>query len=171
MNKKPMDIAIEDVGQQILHKEAQQKKMRPLLDAQLNKVQKIDNFIIWHEEKIKGFEKEKQNELLNMSELLDTAMQATHSLSNGYIVKPDNKRKIEIEDIAKFMKWLKQNKPPLEVFQFFEGALKVSNLKKFCEKEFEVQRLNGEILPTIDGIEFGDITYRRLTTEIKKGKK
>ena len=114
MSKKPMDAAIEEIDKQMLEKEAKEKKMKPLLDAQLRLIEKDDGLIRWHENKMKDVEQRKQAKLSKMRELLDLAMQSTHSLKNGYTVRPDNKRKVEVTDIGAFMAWLKKNKKPQE---------------------------------------------------------
>jgi len=149
---------------------AEKKKMKPYLDKQLWAIQKTDNKIKWFENKIKELEEEKQLQLKKMGEYLDLAMQSSHSLKNGFTVMPDNKRKVEVTNTADFLKWLKANRKPQEVMSFFEGALKLSNLKSFCNKEANLQTEKGTIEPKIDGVEFGEITYRRLTTCVKEKK-
>lgn len=135
--------------------------MKPYLDKQLKKVQSCDLVI-------KKYEENKKNELAKMGELLDLAVVSTHSLANGYTVKPANKMKMHVKDIGEFMKWLKNNKTPSVVFEFFKDAMKITALKKFCENEFNDQRVDGNLEPKIDGIEFGELTYTRLTTYTKE---
>jgi len=170
-DKTPFDIACENVEEDMLKKAAETKRMAPYLNEQLKKVQKVDKSIEWYENKIGELNKQKQNELAKMDDLLDLAMVSSHSLKNGYTVKPANSMKIKVVSTQKFLGWLKKNRTPLDVLLFFEGALKLANLKRFCEKEYNEQRLKGNMEPKVDGIEYGDITYRRLTTGIKKEKK
>ena len=162
--KKPLDLALETLKENA----AKKGEMKPYLDTQLKAVQKLDNKIAWFENKIKEIEEDKQKELRKMNDLLELAVTTSHTLDNGYYVKPDNKRKVEVIDIGKFMKWLKTHKTSTEVFDFFKDAMKISKLKSFCDKEANAQRMNGELKPSIDGIDFGEITYRRLTTGVKK---
>ncbi len=164
MTKKPFDIACEDAEKFANERLAEQKRLAPFLNRNLFQIYNIDN-------KIKELEKVKQEKLEKLGELMDLAMVNTHSLKNGFTVKPDNKRKVIVKDIAKFMAWLKVNKKPQEVFDFFKDAMKISALKSFCEKEANDQRIKGIMNPEIDGVEFGEITYRRLTTYMKKEKK
>lgn len=152
----------------ILEVAVKEKQMKPILDNQLKIVKRIDGKITWFEDKIKELEIEKQHELRKMNDLLELALTGTHTLKDGYGVKPDNRRKITIKDVGLFMKWLKLNKTSTEVFDFFKDGIKIGSLKKFCDKEINLQRINGELSPTIDGIDFGEITYRRLTTFNKK---
>lgn len=168
MSRKPLDLACDEVDKLMLKEAAQKKKMTPYLDEHLMKIQAIDRQLNWNEKKKTELEKSKKALLSKMNELLDLAMVQTHSLRNGYKVKPDHKRKIVVKDITKFMMWLKKNKPPSEVFSFFKDSIKVAKLKSFCEKEAIEQGLGGELIPIIDGVDFGDITYRKLTTEVKK---
>jgi hypothetical protein len=51
---------------------------------------------------------------------------------------------------------------------FFVDSLKITKLKKFCEKEANLQRMRGEMEPKIAGVIFGEVSFRRLTTEKKK---
>lgn len=165
-----LDIACEKVVKMMNEEAAAKNKMKPILDKKLKEIQKIDNKIKWFEDKIKELESDKQFELNRMDDLLDLAMQSSHSLSNGYTVMPDNKAKVEVLDVAAFLKWLKQNREPQDVLDFFSDALKKANLKKFCDKEMNNQTEKGILEPKIDGIRFGEITYRRLTTLTKKVK-
>ena len=144
--------------------------MKPHLDVQLGKVQKIDSSILYYENKIKEAEEEKQKSLMGMGDLLELAGTSNHKLKNGYEVRPDNKHYIKIQDVTLFMRWLKANKTPTEVILFLEDAIGKTALKRFVNKEINEQRMSGELSPAIAGIDFGEITYRRLTTE-KKGKK
>lgn len=157
MARNPNDILSDAVREKILKEEAQLKKTKPFLNKQLEKIQRID----W---KISALKAEKEKELLEMDSLLDLAMVSTHKLKNGYKVRPGNRYKVEILDIGLFMKWLKTNKPPGEVFDFLKDAIKLTNLKDFCMREANIQRVNGELNPTIDGVEFGEMTYRKLST-------
>lgn len=168
---KIMDKTLIEIEEIMIERASKLNKMKPFLDHKLKEIQKIDNKLNWYQEKIKEIEKEKQKELDKMNDLLETAMVDTHKLSNGFGVKPDNKRKVEITNISDFLKWLKQNKTSSEVLSFFDDAIKLTKLKSFCEKESNEQRLKGIIQPKIDGVEFGDITFLRLTTFTSKEKK
>lgn len=164
--EKPIDKAFRE----ILEQDKQTGEMAPHLDLQLSKVEKIDAKIHWFNGKIKELEVEKQRELLKMDDLLDAAMTSKWELKNGYCVKPDNRHQIEIQDSGEFLKWLKENKEPQVILKFFKDALKVTNLKKFCDYEANMQRVKGIMKPSIGGVNIGEVTYRRLTTEYKKGK-
>ena len=166
--KTAMDKAIEKVDKQLAEKAIAQNKAKPLLDRQLRAVEKADGLIKWYENKIKEAEEDKQKELMKMNDLLEMAEKSTHELKNGYKVKPDNKYYIQIKDVGAFMSWLKKNKTPDEVFEFFKDSIGKRALKKFCSKEINHQKECGIIEPVIDGIDFGDITYRRLTTTRRK---
>lgn len=170
MTRKPLDIAVEKAEKILLERAVTQNKMKPLLDKQLGKAEVLDKKISYHQTKIKELEEEKQKELSKLSELLDLAVLGSHALPNGYTAMPDDRRKIVVNSIGDFMKWLKVNKSTDDVFEFFEGAMKLTKLKRFCEEEVNRQRLNGEISPSIDGVEIGKVTFRRLTTKYK-GKK
>ena len=165
---KKLDNVFEQFDSIKKEKAEKNKKMKPYLDKQLSKVEIIDNKIIQAEKVIDLLEKERQAELLKMNDLLDLAMKDSHSLSNGYKVIPDNRRKVKIINIIDFMKWLKDNKSTKEVLEFFSEAMKVTKLKTFCEKEANHQRMEGILEPSVGGVEFGDITFRRLTTKGRK---
>ena len=171
MGKKMMDEFLEKFDEEKEERLILEKKFKPLLDGKLKSLQELDNKIEWFEQKIATLEKMKKKILGDTGNLLESSGQQSHALYNGYTVKPDNKRKVEVKDISKFMKWLKENKKPQVVFDFFEDAMKISSLKKFCETEANEQRLNGEIEPIIDGVDFGEVTYTKLKTEMKKEKK
>ena len=143
------------------------------LDADLKEIQKVDNKIEWFKEKTKELEKDKQVLLNRLSETFDLAMVHSHSLPNGFAAKVDNKFKCEINDSGKFLKWLKVNCEPHEVLEFFQDSLKVTKVKDFCSKQINKMKINGymEHEIKIDGIEFSDLTFRRLTTIKPKGKK
>jgi len=171
MTRGILDDCLDQIESDMLDQAVQQKKMNPILDKQLWVVQKIDGKITWFENKLKELEEEKQLELRKMGDLLELAMKQTHELKNGYTVKPDNKRKLEVKNLGDFLKWLKINREPQDVFSFLEESIKKTSLTRFCNKEANNQRTNGELEPKIDGIKFGVVTYRRLTTENKKEKK
>ena len=166
---KPIDDALIVAEAQMIETAAQKKQMEPLLNRQLKEVQRIDSSIIYYENKIAEAENEKKKELMKMNDLLELAGTSSHKLKNGYKVLPDNKHYIKIEDITLFLHWLKANKSPSEVIEFLEAAIGKTALKRFVNKEINKQRENGELTPSIAGIDFGEITYRRLTT--KQGKK
>ena len=161
---KAADKTLEKIQKEMQERKDELEKMRPHLDRHLKNLQMLD-------EGITSLEEKKQKALLKMSEILDLAMVTTHSLTNGYTVKPSNKHKVEIVDIAKFLIWLKENKSPVEVMEFFKTGIKTTALKKFCEVEFNEQRIKGEMIPKIEGINFGNLTFRKLTTIVRKGKK
>ncbi len=170
-SKKEALVPFEIIEKEMLEDAINKKEMKPLLDKQLQVVQKIDNKIKWYENRIKDIEIEKQRELSKMGDLLELSMTQTHSLSNGFTVKPDHKRKLEVKNMGEFLKWLKKTKEPQAVIRFLIKAIGVTALKSFCNKEANEQRINGELEPKIDGIEFGVISYRRLTTVRKEQKK
>lgn len=169
--EKPLDKFFKEYEKEELERDAKLNNMKPHLDKQLTHIQSIDNKIGWYEEKAKDLEADKQNALRKMDDLMEMAMVQRHELKNGYTVLPVNKRKVTIESIDKFMIWLKKNKEPQDVFNFLKDAIKLTRLKKFCDVEANQQRMNGILKPEIDGIDFGEVTYRRLTTKIKKEKK
>ena len=162
-----IDDALDEVVKIMKDEAVKKKKMSPYLNKQLKKIQKIDNKIEWFELKKAELEGEKQKELTEMGELMDLAVVAYHSLYNGYTVIPDNKRNMKIIDSGAFLKWLKTNRPPSEVFKFLKDALKIANLKSFCNAEINAQRLKGIMEPKIDGIDIGGISYRRYKTKVK----
>lgn len=162
---KPLDKAYEKV----LEMEIEAGKFKPILDVHAKNVEQIDNKIAWFEGKIKELEEEKQKKLREVSEIFDTVMISKHKLSNGYTIKPDNRYDLVIDNVGEFLKWMKLNCEPQDVLGFFSTSIKVASLKSFCNKEINKQRLNGEILPSIDGITINDVNFRRLTTT--KGKK
>jgi len=170
-NSKSIDESFKKVSKQMLNAAVENKKMKPILDKQLKEVEKIDNKIKWFENKIKEEEERKEKELRKMNDLLELAVKSTHKLSNGYTVKPDDKREFTVEDIGSFLKWLKANKSPIEVMEFLKTSMKKTALRSFCNEEANKQRIEGIIEPKIDGIILGQVTYRRLTTCISKEKK
>lgn len=167
---KPLDKALEEVDKIMLEQAAQQQKMNPILDRKLKELYRLDDSIKYFEGRIKIIEKEKKQKLDEMQNLLDLAMKSSHSLKNGYTVKPKSNRKMKIEDPEKFLRWIKKHKTPNEVMEFLSSALKLTNVKKFCEKEFDNQKEQGEIYPSVDGIRYGKETFTQLQTckEIKK---
>ncbi len=122
----------------------------------------------WIDKQIVNLEAKKQAKLSEIEDLLEVVGKPSHRLKNGYTVKRDDKLKVRIKSTKDFLLWLKNNREPAAVMAFFEGALKLTALKKFCEKEYNRQRDNGVMKPKIDGVEYGEVTYRRLTTEYKK---
>lgn len=159
-----LDIAMEKVIRQM----AASKEHQKILDNELRKVERIDKKIEWYKDKIAELEDQKQKELSRFGELLDLAMKSTHMLKNGYFIKPDDRRKVEVKDVPKFLKWLKENKEPQVVLEFFNDALKITNLKAFVDREANHQRVNGVVNPSVDGVDIGEITYRRFKTGYKK---
>lgn len=131
------------------------------LDEALKTIERMDI-------RIKESEEQKQKALNAYAELLDLAVVSSHTLKNGFTAKPDNRHKVFVKDKKAFMKWLKNNKSPDEVIDFICDSIGVTKLKRFCEKEFNDQRDKGNMVPEIDGIVFGDLTYRRLTTLYKR---
>jgi hypothetical protein len=166
-NKKDaLDKAMADIA----GREKKKENMKFFLDQQLRIIERIDKRLAYYEQKKIDVELEKREALSKMENLLDLASTLKHELDNGYFVKPDNKYKIEITDIVAFMKWLKNNKRPDEVLDFFKNALKISNLKHFCNKEINKQRIEGIIEPEIDGVILGDVSFNKLTTGYKEKK-
>jgi len=163
-----MDNALASVDAIMQKQNEQKEKFRPILDKRLQKIEVVDKAIENLENIIKQKEEEKIMLLKDMENDMELAMVSTHTLANGYTVKPDNRFKIEINDIGAFMKWLKTTKTPDEVFDFFKTALKQTSVKRFVEKEINLQNTKGIISPEIDGVEIFDISYRRLTTEYKR---
>lgn len=170
-DKAAIDKAYKDISEMMLKKAVAEEKMKPYLDKQLKEVEKIDNKIKWFEGKIKEEEAKKETEIKKMGELLDLAMKSSHALPNGFTVLPDDKREFKVIDAGKFLKWLKANVEPVEVMEFFKTSLKKTSMRSFCDKQANLQTEKGIMEPKIDGVQFGDITYRRLTTEKKKVKK
>lgn len=148
-------------------KENNLKKWTPELNKQAHVIKRLDDTIEYHEKKIKLLEEQKKDELEKMQELFDSAVINSHTVGD-YKIYASLSRKMDIADVPAFLKWLKLNCTPDEVIEFFTDALKATNLKRFVERQADKQRLKGEMNPIIDGIDLGDITYRRLTT--KKGK-
>ena len=144
-----------------------EEKNKPFLNSQALKIEKIDRQIKYYEDKIKSLEKSKQIELEVMQELFDTAVCSSHRLSNGYTVSISFSRKMKIENVQEFLLWMKQNCTPKEVLEFFEDSLKSTAIKKFVEKQCDLQRVKGEMEPKVAGVDIGDINFRRLTTFYK----
>jgi hypothetical protein len=155
----------------LLADEKRKREALPFLNSQAIKIEKIDKMISYHENKIKILEKTKQDELDIMHELFDTAVIGAHRLANGYTVAVSHSRKMKITNIRNFLLWLKTHCEPDEVMQFLEGSIKSTALKIFAQKQCDLQRGKGEINPVIDGIDFGDINFSRLTTFYKDIKK
>lgn len=164
--KKPLDYAMDKIKEQ----DMEAGKHKPYLDAECKIVQNIDNKIEWHQSKIAELEKLKQAQLSKVSELFDLAMVHKHELKNGYIVKTDNRYKLEVQSVGDFLKWLKANVEPQDVLKFFEDAIKITKLKSFVEHQINLQRIEGELEPKVDGIKIFDVTFRRLTTTKRKVK-
>lgn len=159
------------VQKQMVERAAEKEKQLPFLHKYALEISKIDSKIDYFESKKKDLEKEKQELLKKFFEFMEAAHIQKFSLPNNYTIKVDDTRETTIHDVGLFMKWLKENFQPHEVFDFFETALKKTSVKKFVNKAFNDKRIDGEIIPSIPGMEFGEITYRRLTTGFKKGKK
>ena len=140
---------------------------KPYLDAEVKKVQQIDNQIRWFKKKLEDLEYEKQQQLRKTMELFDTTMVSSHSLKNGYTVLVDDRYAINILDTGEFLKWLKVNCQTSEVLEFFSNSLKVASLKKFCSKKINEMRANGALGDevAIGGIEILEKDFRRLTTK------
>lgn len=144
--------------------QSNKKAAMPALDKHLYEIELVDK-------KIRLLEKEKAEKLNKFNEMLETNALSSHSLPNGFYARPDDRFKIEIDNVELFLKWLKTNVKPLEVLAFFKTAIKKTELKRFCEHHYNMKRIEGVQDPKIDGITIGEKTYRRLTTEYKKGKK
>lgn len=164
MGKTDLDLAIENM-------EKDRKLAGVHLDRQARVVQAIDRRMERLESQLEALEKEKQAELVKMLDFFDLAVVNHHSLPDGYTVSVDNKREIQIDDPAKFLKWMKENCEPQEVLEFFKDALKSTKLKSFITKQCNKQAVKGEIEPNVGGITIGDITFRRLTTHHQEKKK
>lgn len=168
---KPLDRALAEVEKNMLEDAAEKKKMEPYLTKQLYVLKRIDDRILYFENQLKELEIKKREELSKMSDLLELAGTSRFEVkpSKGnvriYRVKPDNRHKVEIENMFSFMYWLKENIEPQEVIRFFAKALKLTELKKFCNQQYNEQRSKGDMNPSIDGIKFGDLEYRKLKTE------
>lgn len=139
------------------------------LDKQAIIVRALDRKIEALEAQKERLEKEKQAELSKMEAYMELAVINTHALPDGYTVTYDHKRKLEVKDAGEFLRWLKSHCTPSEVLSFFEGAIKSASLKKFVEKKHDEARSNGIMDLKIDGLNIGEITFRRLTT-FTKGK-
>lgn len=163
MNKKPFDEFCEKLDKDMAYADIH-------LDNAARKVEKIDNQIEIYEMYIKREEKKKQVELSKFRDVLELAVKNDHTLPNGYRITYDNKRKIEIQNVGDFLRWMKNNCETSEVLEFFTDALKSTSIKKFVERKCDEQRANGIMEPKIDGIDLGQITFTRLTT-FPKGKK
>lgn len=144
---------------------------RPYLDRQARIIMALDKRLNNLEVFKKNIEEEKQKELEKMQDLMEAVPTIIHSLPNGYTVAYDHKRKMEVDNMASFLRWLKTNCEPHEVLSFFQDAIKSANLKKFVEKKCDEQRQAGVMEPKIDGIDIKEITFRRLTTFFKGDKK
>lgn len=157
MSNKPIDDFLGEFD------EAEKKKasFMPMINNEINKLEYLDK-------QINQLENQKKARLNNLSELFDSAMITSHTLQNGYHVGPDNRFKIELTDIGAFLKWLKENKEPVEVMKFLGEAIKLGNLKRFVEQEYNHQRENGEVEPSVEGVKFGKLTFRKLGTKYKK---
>lgn len=154
----------------LIEQAAEKEKALPFLFKYAVEIKKIDSKIEWHEQKKKELEKEKQENLERFFEFMEIAKIQKYALKDGYTIKVDDTRETTIHDIGAFMSWLKNNFKADEVFEFFKDALKKTSVKKFVNKAYNDKRIEGEIYPEIPGMEFGKITYRRLTTKTK-GKK
>ena len=158
-----LDEAVKSKNKEFLEIQAEKDNMKPYLDKQLWHIHNLEN-------KENFYKDLKQKSIDKMNDMMELGGASSHTLKNGFTIKPDNRFKIRIVDMAKFLQWLKNNKNPQEVMSFLEDAIKLGELKKFCCKEFNKQQLNGEILPKICGIEFGELTYRKLITVHEKEK-
>ena len=164
MKKKPLDAALEEI-------EKNREFAKIHLDKQAIIVRAIDRKLEALEEQKKRLEKEKQKELEKMQDYLELGLVLTHTLSDGYTITYDTKRKTGIVSVAEFLRWLKAHCSTSEVLHFFDDALKAAAIKKFVEKKCDEQRANGVLDPKIDGIDIGEITFRRLTTFTKEKEK
>lgn len=165
---KPKAINIDEAYEKVIKEMVARKENDKILDTELSKVEKIDKKIEWYEKKISELEAQKQKEIKRFSELLDLAMKTTHIKPNGYFIKPDDRRKVEVKSVPDFLKWLKVNKEPQVILEFFNDALKKTKLSEFANREANHQRINGVINPKIDGIDFGEIQYTKYKTGYKK---
>ena len=147
------------------------QEMFPYLNKKLWAIFKIDSKIKWFEKKIEELEAEKAKQVEEMDELLDLAVVTSFKLTNGFVIEPDNRHKLEIKDFKAFMLWLKKNYSPNNIMEFLEQNIKVTSLKRFCDRHLNQMRLKGEMNPTIDGIEIIDVNFRKLRTRMKKEKK
>lgn len=174
MSKKPLDAACDAVTKLLIEKDKTKDMAKPFLDKKTSEIEDLDEKIAWFEDKISDIEAKKFKLLDEIQDLFDTAGVTKHSLKNGYTIKPDHRRKVNIKDIAGFLKWLKTNMEPQEILDFFKNSLKVTSIKRFCEMQYIEQREKGNINPSIDGIDFGELTFSKLTTckkEVKKCKR
>lgn len=158
---KPLDAALEQI-------EKDKALAKVHLDRQAIFVRAIDKKIAALEAQLKVLEAEKQAELMRMEDYMELALVNVHSLSDGYTVSYDHKRKVEIRNVGEFLRWLKAHCSTSEVLSFFDGAIKATSIKKFVEKKCDEQRSQGILDPKVDGIDIGDITFRRLTTFYKE---
>ncbi len=161
MSKKPLDIAMDEI-------EKNREFAKVHLDKQAILVRAIDRKIEGLEAQLKRLEQEKQKELSKMEEYMELGVVLTHTLPDGYTVSYDHKRKIKINSVSEFLRWLKAHCKTSEVLSFFDDAIKSAAIKKFVEKKCDEQRAEGILEPKVDGIEIGEITFRRLTTFYKE---
>lgn len=139
----------------------------PHLDKQANFILSLDKRLDNLELLKKKLEAEKQESLKAMEDLMEAVPVLIHSLPNGYTIAYDHKRKMQIDNMTSFLRWLKAHCQPHEVLSFFDGALKSASIKAFVEKKCDEQRCEGILDPKIDGIDLQEITFRRLTTFYK----
>lgn len=165
-----MKDSLKKVDAILKDQEKKKKEALPFLNSQAIAIRKIDDHITYYENKIKQLEESKQKELEKMNELFDAAVISYHIVGN-YKISSSLSRKMNIKDVPAFLLWLKKNCEPKEVLEFFTDAIKSTHLKRFVEKQADKQREKGIMNPTVDGIDLGDITYRRLTTQYMEEKK
>lgn len=161
MSKKPLDQAMEDI-------EKNREFAKIHLDKQAITVRAVDRKIEALEKQLKRLEQEKQKELEKMMEYLELGVVLKHTLPDGYTVTYDHKRKVKINSVSEFLRWMKAHCKTSEVLTFFDDSLKAASIKKFVEKKCDEQRAEGVLDPKVDGIEIGEITFRRLTTFYKE---
>lgn len=161
MSKKPLDIAMDEI-------EKNRAYAKTFLDKQAITVRAIDRSIEGLERQLKKLEADKQKELDKMQEYMELGVVLTHTLSDGYTISYDHKRKMKINSVSEFLRWLKAHCKTSEVLSFFDDAIKSASIKKFVEKKCDEQRAEGILDPKVDGIEIGEITFRRLTTFYKE---